>query len=131
MRKLTWFLPAALVFVTAATADDKQATVSPKIVSLAVHPNSLVLEHGRDLRRVVVLGVTEAGTDCLEVRRKLARLSAKQTPPKNTRPRRIRPSLLSKSLLSRLLLRWFAAAVGFLDFELIEPVMLGTRPADS
>jgi len=64
MRKMTWILAATIALGTSATirADDKQATAVPKIVSLTVQPNSLVLEHGRDLRRVVVLGVTEAGT---------------------------------------------------------------------
>jgi hypothetical protein len=33
-----------------------------RIVSLAIQPNGLTLEHARDLRRVVVLGVTESAT---------------------------------------------------------------------
>src|SRR5262249_37802874 len=32
-----------------------------KIVSLSAQPNSLVFEHARDLRRVVVLGLTDSG----------------------------------------------------------------------
>jgi hypothetical protein len=52
------------MFAGRASADDKLATHPPipKIVGLSALPNSLVLGHGRDARRLLVLGATESGT---------------------------------------------------------------------
>ena len=66
MRFTVWLV--AFVTITApvlAAASNYQAaatTETTKVVSLSLQPSGLVLEHARDLRRIVVLGVTESGT---------------------------------------------------------------------
>jgi hypothetical protein len=64
MRRRNWLL--AWAFLLCGTglvfADDPAAQTATKIVGLVVQPNSLTFDHAADLRRVVVLGTTEAGT---------------------------------------------------------------------
>src|SRR5262245_12831425 len=65
MPSKMWLIATVTVLAGSATQaadDDKAAPTTPKIVRLIVQPNSLVLDHAGDLRRVVVLGMTESGT---------------------------------------------------------------------
>src|SRR5262245_16387550 len=59
MHKTLAVVMLGLATCSAVRAEDQ---AGPKIVSLSIQPSSLVLDHARDSRRVVVLGVTEAGT---------------------------------------------------------------------
>ena len=63
MQPTALILSTIMLVTSAVQADDNQpAPPAAKVVSLAVQPSGLTLEHARDLRRVVVLGATETGT---------------------------------------------------------------------